>query len=58
MRRNVLSFTKKGNDFITMERTKMTKWLYYYKTKGVLAECHPKHELFYESYTHNKRENL
>ena len=29
------TFTEKGNDFTTMERTKMIKWLYYYKTGGV-----------------------
>ena len=31
----MLTFTKKGNDSITMERTKMTNWLYYYRTNGV-----------------------
>ena len=35
MWKNVLTFTKKGNDSITMERTKMAKWLYYYGTEGV-----------------------
>ena len=35
MRINVLTFIKKGNDSITMERTEMTKWLYYYETDGV-----------------------
>ena len=35
MWKNVLTFTKKGNDSITMERTKMGKWLYYYGTEGV-----------------------
>ena len=29
-------FTKKGFDSITMERIKMTKWLYYYEMEGVL----------------------
>ena len=32
----MLTFTKKGNDSITMERTKMIKWLYYYGMEGVL----------------------
>ena len=32
-----VTFTKKGNDSITMERTKMEKWLYYYGTEGVLV---------------------
>ena len=33
--KNVLTFTKKGNDSITIERTKMTKLLYYYGTEVV-----------------------
>ena len=36
MWRNVLTFTKKGNDSITVERTEMTKWLNYYGTEWVL----------------------
>ena len=32
----MLTFTKKGNDSITMEHIKMTKWLYYFGTDGVL----------------------
>ena len=32
----VLTFTKKENDSITMERTKMTKSLYYYGTERIV----------------------
>ena len=35
MWKNVLTFTKKGNEYITMERTEMEKRLYYYGTDGV-----------------------
>ena len=36
MKKNVLTFTKNRNDSNTMERIKMTKWLNYYGTEGVL----------------------
>ena len=33
MKKNILIFTKKGNDFTIMERTKMAKWLHYMKRR-------------------------
>ena len=36
MWKNVLTFTKKGNDSITMKRMEMEKRLYYYRMEGVV----------------------
>ena len=30
-----VTFSKKGNDSISMKRTKMTTCLYYYRTEGI-----------------------
>ena len=46
--------TKKRDDFITIERSKMAKWLYYYGTEGVILlyrknnECHTKFVISYK----------
>ena len=39
---NVLTFIKRENDSITMERTKITKSLYYYGTKRVVITMNGK----------------
>ena len=34
----MLTFTKKGNDSITMKRTKIVKWFYYYGTEEEMVQ--------------------
>ena len=38
-----VTFTKKRNDFTTMELTKMVKWLNYYRTERVYGSINAYH---------------